>query len=106
MPEKSKAKAMQDTSAAVESTERDIRITIVDDRAFEYHLVRRESVVRGILDPETPDAFIEVPCSIQGVVHAYLHTSRIGKFYLHDELSNLNDDTGKRQAVSREAKGG
>ena len=106
MPEKSKAKAMQDTSAAAESTERDIRITIVDDRAFEYHLVRRESVVRGILDPDTPDTFIEVPCSIQGVVHAYLHTSRIGKFYLHDELSNLNEDTGKRQAIRKEERGG
>ena len=106
MPEKSKAKAMQDISAAAESNERNIRITIIDDLAVEYHLVRRESVVRGILDPETPDVFIEVPCSIQGVVHAYLHTSRIGKFYLHDELTNLNDDTGKRQAVSREPKGG
>ena len=99
MPEKSKAKAIQDISAAAESDERDIRITIVDDRAFEYHLVRRESVVRGILDPETPDVFIEVPCSIQGVVHAYLHTSRIGKFYLHDELTPIKE-------AKPEAKGG
>jgi hypothetical protein len=106
MPEKSKAKAIQDISAAEESTERDIRITIIDDKAFEYHLVRRESVVRGILDPETPDVFIEVPCTIQGVKHAYLHTSRIGKFYLHDELSNLSDDIGKRQAVRKEERGG
>ena len=80
-----------------------IRVTIIDDKAFEYHLSLRESVLRGILDPDTPDAFIEVPVpsGIQGVKHAYLHTSRIAKFYQHTEFSAPDEDTGKREAVTR-----
>ena len=102
MPEpKSKARKMLETSADDTHQERQVRITIIDDKALEYHLTPYESVLRGILDPDVPDTFIEVPIEphLQGVVkHAYLHTSRIAKFYLHDELTN-EDDTGKQKAV-------
>lgn len=89
MPTKSKARQMQEASQA-EVQERRIRVTIIDTKAYEYHLNPYESVVRGILDPDTPDAFIEVPIdpTLRGsVVHAFLHTSQVAKFYLHDELT-------------------
>lgn len=96
----SKAKAIHEASKQT-SEERKVRVTIIDDKAFEYHLTPYESVLRGILDPDVPDVFIEVPIepNLRGsVMHAFLHTSRIAKFYLHDELTN-DDDTGKQQAV-------
>lgn len=80
---------MQEASTQ-ESTERRIRVTIIDTKAYEYHLNPVESVVRGILDPDTADAFIEVPIepNLRGaVVHAFLHTSQVAKLYLHDELT-------------------
>ena len=89
MPAKSKAKQMQEASQA-ETEERRVRITIIDNKAYEYHLTPHESVARGILDPDTPDAFIEVPVDPalkNSVVHAYLHTSQVAKLYLHDELT-------------------
>ena len=89
MPAKSKARAMQEASQQ-DAQERRIAITIIDTKAFEYHLNAYESVVRGILDPDTPDAFLEVPTekNLQGsVMHTYLHTSQIAKFYLHGELT-------------------
>lgn len=101
MPTKSKAKAMQEASQQ-ETEERRVRITVIDTKAYEYHLTPYESVARGILDPDTPDAFIEVPVEphLQGVVvHAYLHTSQVAKLYLHDELS-------PEQPPAPEAKGG
>jgi hypothetical protein len=104
MPEKSRARKILETSAQ-KSEERQVRVTIIDDKAFEYHLTPYESVLRGILDPDVPDTFIEVPVEphLQGVVkHSYLHTGRIAKFYLHDELSleeDNSDDTGKQKAV-------
>lgn len=102
MPEpKSKAKKMQEASQAVEE-ERRVRVTVIDDKAFEYHLTPYESVVKGILDPDTPDTFIEVPVAphLRGtVLHDFMHTSRIAHLWLHDELTNLDDDTGKRETV-------
>lgn len=106
MPEpKSKAKKMLETSAQ-ESKERKVRITVIDSKAYEYHLTPYESVARGILDPDVPDTFIEVPTepNLKGsVVHTYLHTSQIAKLYLHDELSidepTNDEDTGKQKAV-------
>jgi hypothetical protein len=86
---KSKARIMQETSAS-ESKERRIRLTVIDNKATEYHLNPYESVVKGILDPDTPDAFIEVPIEPMlrsSVVHAFLHTSQIAKLYVHDELT-------------------
>ncbi len=94
MPEKSKAKAIHEASKQ-QSDERKIRVTIIDDKAFEYHLTPYESVLKGILDPDVPDVFIEVPVepNLRGsVVHTFLHTSRIAKFYVHDELST--EETG------------
>lgn len=104
MPEKSRAKKMFETSAQ-QSQERRVRITVIDSKAFEYHLTPYESVARGILDPDVPDTFIEVPTepNLKGsVAHTYLHTSQIAKLYLHDELSiteDNSDDTGKQNAV-------
>jgi hypothetical protein len=105
MPEKSRARKILETSAQ-KSEERRVRITVIDAKAFEYHLTPYESVARGILDPDVADTFIEVPTepNLRGsVVHTYLHTSQIAKLYLHDELSleepTNDDDTGKQKAV-------
>lgn len=70
--------------------ERTIRVTIIDDKASEFHLVKPESVIRDILDPDTPDVFIEVPVPEQlagSVKRNFLHTSRIARMWLHDELT-------------------
>ena len=102
MPAKSGAKKAQETSQQA-STERRVRMTIIDRSAFEYHLNPYESVARAILDPDVPDVFIEVPIepNLRGVVlHSYLHTSQIAKLYLHDEL------TPDAQPPAPEAKGG
>lgn len=96
MPAKSRAKAMQETSQQ-EVEERRIRVTIIDDNTAEYHLNPVESVVRGILDPDVADVFIEVPIPphLRGVIlHNYLHTSRIAHLYLHDELLPLEETKG------------
>ncbi len=93
----SKAKAMQAASER-DKAERRIRLTIIDNKAFEYHLNPYESVAKGILDPDVPDAFIEVPIDplLKGsVVHAYLHTSQIAKLYIHDEFSATTEENGK-----------
>ena len=100
MPTKSKAKEMQDASSA-ETEERRIRVTVIDTKAFEYHLNPHESVVRGILDPDTSDAFIEVPIdpALRGSVkHAYLNTNQVAKLYLHDELSTPDEEAPKKGA--------
>lgn len=109
MPEpKSKARKMQEASSQQLGEERRVPITIIDMKAYEYHLDAYESVVRGILDPDTPDVFIEVPVEkhLQGSVrHAYLHTSQVAKFYLHGDLTSEEkkpdngDDTGKQKVV-------
>ena len=83
---KSRAKKLQEDSQQKETVERDIRITIRLDSGFEYHLVRPENVVRGILDPDVPDCFIQVPCSLQSVIGRYIHTSRIKELDVHDEV--------------------
>lgn len=112
MPEpKSRAKAMQEASQ-VEKAEARIRLTVIDDKGFEYHLDPHESVVRDILNPDVPDIFIEVPIEphLQGhVKHTYLHTSRIAKLHQHDEFSaeaptpekkpDNGEDTGKQKVV-------
>lgn len=112
MPEpKSRARKMQEASVQVTEEQR-IRLTVIDDKGFEYHLNPHESVVRDILDPDVPDVFIEVPIepSLQGhVKHTYLHTSRIAKLHQHDEFSveapapekkpDNGEDTGKMKVV-------
>jgi len=98
----SSAVAMQKASQQ-ESEERRVRVTVIDMKSYEYHLNPHESVVRGILDPDTPDAFIEVPVEphLQGVVkHAYVNTNQIAKMYLHDELT---EEAGTDGDVSGEA---
>ena len=98
--EKSKAKRVQEVSMA-DINERQVRMTLIDDRSYEYHLTPYESVARGILDPDTPDIFIEVPIDqrLQGTVkHAYLHTSRIARLYLHDDLTEEKPATQNGKA--------
>lgn len=100
MPAKSKAKAMQEASQA-DVQERHVRFMITDDKGLEYHMDKPESVVRGIIDPDTPDAFIEVPVPANlatSVKHRFLHTNRIAVLDLHDELTP--------DAQPSEAKGG
>ena len=70
--------------------EREIRVTIIDDKAVEYHLVKPERVIKDILDPDVSDRFIEVPVPEQlkgSVRRQFLHTSRIARMWLHDELT-------------------
>lgn len=89
MPAKSKAKVLLETSQQ-ESRERNVRFMITTDTGVEYHMEKPESVVLGILDPDVPDTFIEVPVPANlkmAVKHRYLHTTRIGILDLHDELT-------------------
>lgn len=51
-------------------------MTLRTDNSFEHHLLLPRSVVEGILDPDTPDAFIEVPCQLNGMKR-FLHTSYV-----------------------------
>jgi len=89
MPEpKSRGKQLQEASQQ-KSDERLIRFMITDDRNFEYHLVKPESVVKGIIDADIPDVFLEVdvPAHLKtSVKHRYLHTSRIAILDVFDEL--------------------
>jgi hypothetical protein len=87
---KSLARQLQEVSHA-ETNERQIRMTIIDDKSVEYHLVKAESVVKGIISPDISDVFIAVPVPeyLKGsVVRSYLHTSRIARLWLHDDLSD------------------
>jgi hypothetical protein len=82
----------KDTNSVMseQEQERQIRIMITDDKGVEYHLVKPESVVRAIIDPDVPDRFIEVPVPehLKGAVkHRYLMTNRIAMLDVSDELS-------------------
>lgn len=81
-------KLLEDSQKDIQPSENErmIRITVRLDTGFEYSLVKSEAVVRGILDPDVPDCFIEVPCSVLGVVGRYIHTSRIKEIDVHDEV--------------------
>ena len=77
MPTKS-AKALQAKSEqqAVQQAEQRLATTLRTMNGFEYHLDLARSVVEGILDPDTDDAFIEVPCPVIGAKR-FLHTSNV-----------------------------
>lgn len=74
---KSPAKALQEQSEVllVKPVEK-LAVTLRTDVGFEYHLDLPRPVVEGLIDPDTPDAFIEVPCQLAGM-QRFLHTSYI-----------------------------
>lgn len=84
---KSPAKAMQDESVAPLPPAK-INVTLRTDTGYEYHLELAQEVVDGILNPDVPDAFIEVPARAIGgqALHGlrrYLHTSYIKEIDVH-----------------------
>jgi hypothetical protein len=97
---KSLAKQLQEVSQQ-ELDERLIRFMVTDDRNFEYHLVKPESVVRGIIDADVPDVFLQVPVPAHlktSVKHRYLHTSRIAILDVFDELQQEEPADGDKSA--------
>ena len=73
---KSPAKAMQELSEAPPHDEQKLPVTLRVENSYEYHLDLVQRVVEGILDPDTPDAFIEVPCTVPNTKR-FLHTSYV-----------------------------
>lgn len=51
-------------------------VTLRLENGFEYHLDLARSVINGILDPDVPDTFIEVPCPVRNT-RRFTHTSFI-----------------------------
>lgn len=73
---KSPAKAMQERTEIPPKDETKHPVTLRVENSYEYHLDLVRSVVDGILDPDTADAFIEVPCPVVGA-RRFLHTSYV-----------------------------
>lgn len=73
---KSPAKTLQEESVAPPKQVENLAVTLRTDVGFEYHLNLPRPVVEGLIDPDTPDAFIEVPCPLTGM-QRFLHTSYI-----------------------------
>ena len=71
----SRAEEMQALTMAPSSEDR-LPVTLRARNSYEYHLDLARSVVVALLDPDVPDAFIEVPCSVRGT-RRFLHTSEI-----------------------------
>lgn len=74
----SSAKSVQAKSeqTATQQEEQRIATTLRTATGFEYHLDLARSVIEGILDPDIPDAFLEVPCPVRDT-RRFLHTSNI-----------------------------
>lgn len=72
---KSAAKAMQATSSAPGDEPR-LPVTLRARNGYEYHIDMARSVAEALIDPDVPDAFIEVPCPVAGS-RRFLHTSEI-----------------------------
>lgn len=85
-PGKSRAKKLQEDSLSEVVDDPIIRITVILDNAHEIHLTRPESVVRGLVDPDVPDCFIQIPCELPSVKHRLIHTSRVKELLIHDEV--------------------
>src|SRR5579875_1146242 len=73
---KSPAKAMQATSSAPPADEPRLAVTLRARNGYEYHIDMARSVAEALIDPDVPDAFIEVPCPIRDT-RRFLHTSEI-----------------------------
>lgn len=50
--------------------------TLRTDVGYEYHLELSRSVIKDLINPDTPDVRIEVPCPLHGT-RRFLHTSYI-----------------------------
>lgn len=74
-PQPKTAKAVQAVSANPGDAVK-LPVTARLENGFEYHLDLVRSVIDGILDPDVPDVFIEIPCSIANT-RRFLHTSMI-----------------------------
>lgn len=72
----SPAKAMQAHSEASGGSEERLPVTLRADNSYEYHLDMARSVIEGLLDPDVPDVFLEVPCPVNGT-RRFLHTSYV-----------------------------
>lgn len=101
------AKKMQQITEQPPAAEQKIRLTVWMDTAFHFALELPARAVCDLLDPDVPDAFIEVPVGSlddnpqrSGSVKAtYLHTSRIARIDLHDALPQ--PETEKPQTEKR-----
>ena len=71
----SPAKQIQAISVAPHG-EFKIATTLRMENGFEYHLDLARSVIDGILDPDVPDVFIEVPCAVRNT-RRFTHTAFI-----------------------------
>ena len=82
------AKETQAASEQAKPQEQLINVTIYLDNSFHFGMALTPDVLRGILDPDVPDVFLEVPppLNVSNVKHRYRHTSRIAMIDLHDEL--------------------
>jgi hypothetical protein len=69
----SPAKAIQAISAAPRH-EAKLPVALRAENGFEYHLDLERRVIEGILDPDVPDVFIEVPSPVKGI-RRFLHTA-------------------------------
>jgi|SRR5579875_1577054 hypothetical protein len=72
----SPAKAMQATSSSPPASEPRLAVTLRARNGFEYHIDMARSVAEALIDPDVPDAFIEVPGPREGI-RRFLHTSEI-----------------------------
>src|SRR5579859_6751603 len=77
-PTKSPKSPAQTMQAEIEKpgAEAKLPVTLRGRNGFEYHLDLPRSAVEALIDPDVPDAFIEVPCSLQSM-RRFLHTSEI-----------------------------
>lgn len=89
LPGKSAAKQMQDKSIKPPEKDPEVSITAILDNGHEISLVLPESVVRLLVDPDVPNAFIQVPIPDvhkNSVRQKFLHTSRFKEVWLHNDL--------------------
>lgn len=56
--------------------EEKLPVTLRGRNGFEYHLDLPRPAIEALIDPDVPDAFIEVPCPVKGM-RRFLHTSEI-----------------------------
>ena len=74
-PKASPAQAVQAQSAPQRDAQK-LPVTLRTQVRFEYHLDLPRDVVEGLLDPDVPDVFIEVPSPIKGS-RRFLHSAFI-----------------------------
>jgi len=82
------AKKMQQVTERPPAAEQKIRLTVWEDSSYHFELILPAAAVRDLLDPDVPDAFIEIPIplDVHNVKVRYLHTSRIARIDVHDDL--------------------